>query len=484
MAANAQRETEKRLLESLQRLENQVQTLANFNRNQMRDFAAGANSKDSPKTALDDARASEASNEEQVNLAGKTQKTRLALDLALKAKSEGNNDLAKIYYISAMTHSPGDAEILSSYADAVLSARPSAEEIAQLRSIVQVAMYQVSPEEIPKALEILAKTTPHPQDKGSSPGKNDAKTDWAARFSASTSRPLDTIFSDSTQLQARIDELTEISEALGDHSSADGKLETQVRAELRKTEQTLAANRITALLDQYLTNLNSAVDSNPTKAMSIVQAAESVMLQLWSFDLAAVPELLQNKIDTYPSTFKSEVDRLAEIKSAPFLDVIQNQIKITNEFSAAQTKPKLDQVGPLQTHCDKFESCITTAHQAYTQISSENVKKKAEPVLVKLREELVSTKRKQFDAYQKWVVEKISDAFSEDKKEWFTSKDDTIKRFHQFMIVNIDQSSLSPETARVFNDVVGRFMSNLDARRTVDVERDMSNTKKMKPDNF
>ncbi len=261
-------------------------------------------------------------------------------------------------------------------------------------------------------------------------------------------------------------------------------MEKQLTAELRKTEQTLTAVRTTALLDQYLTNLTEAADKNPIKAVSIVQAAESVMAQLWGLDLGGLPGSLQKKIDAYPPKLKADVERIAEVKSVPFLAEIQKQMQRTEGVSLSSNGPKVGTPGPLQTACDTYEDCFKNAQQAYAQVSSETVRKQVEPQLTKMRDFVISTKRNQFDAYQKWVVDTISGAFSADKREWWTTKADTIKRFRDYMIVNIDQSSLSPETARVFNDVVGKFLANLDAERVVAIEREMSNTQKMKPENF
>ncbi len=128
--------------------------------------------------------------------ADKAKQTQKALELAQKARADGQLDLAKIYYVSAISHSPDDVAILSAYADAVFASKPSAEDVARLKSITQVAMYQISPEQIPKALAILAKTTPIEAAQDSQPGKLPPKLDWAGRLRDLTGVPLDTIFSD------------------------------------------------------------------------------------------------------------------------------------------------------------------------------------------------------------------------------------------------------------------------------------------------
>ena len=374
--------------------------------------------------------------------------------------------------------------MLSAYADAVFASKPSAEDVARLRSITQVAMYQISPEEIPKALAILAKTTPVETAQSSQPGKNAPQPDWAGRLQSLTGVPLDTIFSDPGKLQTRMDGLTEVADALADQPSPNGELEKRLTAELRKTEQTLTAMRTTALLDQYLTNLAEAVDNDPIKAISIVQAAESAMAQLWSLDLKGLPGPLQKKIDAYPLKLKVGVDQIAEVKSAPFLAEIEKQFGRWKGRSPSSGPPKIGTPGPLQADRDMYDEYFRRAQQAYAQISSEAARKKAEPTLIGMGKFVVLLQKEQFDAYQKWVVDTISGAFNADKREWITWKSDTMKRFNDYMIVNIDQSSLSPETARVFNDVIGKFLTNLDAERVVAVEHEMSKTEKMKPENF
>lgn len=97
---------------------------------------------------------------------------------------------------------------------------------------------------------------------------------------------------------------------------------------------------------------------------------------------------------------------------------------------------------------------------------------------------MIKAKKEQFEAYQKWVIGRIKSAFDEHHKEWWTTNDAIIKRFHEHLVVQIDQSSLSPETARVFNDVVGKFLAGLPADKVVAVEHEMSMVEKMKVENF
>ena len=419
------------------------------------------------------------------NVADKAKQTQKALELAQKARTDGQLDLAKIYYVSAISHSPDDASILSAYADAVFASKPSAEDLARLRSITQVAMYQISPEQIPKALAILAKTTPGEVSQASQPGKIVPKSDWVGKLRDLTRVPLDMIFSDPAKLQARMDGLAEIADALTDQPSPNGDLEKQLTADFRKTEQTLAATKTTALLDQYLANLTASADKDPIKAVSIVQAAESVMAQLWGLDLGGLPGPLQKKIDAYPLRLKAGVDRIAEVKSAPFLAEIQKQMQRAKGVSSESNGPQIGMPGPLQTACDTYEDCFTKAQQAYAQVSSETLRKQLEPQLTAMRDFVISMKKKQFDAYQKWAVGEITRPFEAyDKSHWATDSD-IMQFFDSYNIAKIDQNSLAPDTARMFNEVVGKFLSQLNsAEKVVKCERKMANAQKIKLENF
>jgi hypothetical protein len=67
------------------------------------------------------------------------------------------------------------------------------------------------------------------------------------------------------------------------------------------------------------------------------------------------------------------------------------------------------------------------------------------------------------------------------------SEDDARKVFRIGRLAEIDQSLLSPEVSRVFNDVLGKLMAEMGPRALVTTEKEMGNpdlTKKRRLEDF
>jgi hypothetical protein len=413
--------------------------------------------------------------------------SRRALELAAEAQAAGRHEQAMIYHVSALTHDPGDAKLLKACAEFVFSVKATDAMIAQLRAVTQVVMYQIPPEDLPQALEILAKCEKATVDTVAvvEPLQDKPNTVIEEQLALVLNTPIDELVSDTTRLRERVEALETIAESLQDTPSIEKDLEGRVNATLKLAEQTLTAASIASLLDQYFKNLDATVETDTVKSLSIVQTAEAAVAQFWSLDLPMLPKSLQERINAYPIRLKKSVDKIAEVRSAPYLAEINKQAeRAASSARPSGNSPRIGVSGPIQTLSTVYEDCFAQAQRAHSQIVSDAARNQAEAILVSIRDRAVKVRKEQFDAYQKWVVGRIKAAFEEHHKEWWTTNDAIKKRFHDHDVVQIDQSSLSPETARVFNDVIGKFLAGLPADQVVAVEHEMSTVEKMKVENF
>jgi hypothetical protein len=87
--------------------------------------------------------------------------------------------------------------------------------------------------------------------------------------------------------------------------------------------------------------------------------------------------------------------------------------------------------------------------------------------------------------YQRWVIAKSTAAFNEYQSYRFTwSEDAALKIFKDHVLAEVDQSVLSIEVSRMFNDVANKLMAKMGPAALVRTEKEMSEATKQKLENF
>lgn len=309
------------------------------------------------------------------------QSAQRALELAEEAKAAGRIDLAMIYHVNALTHEPSETKNLTACAEFVFSSKTTDSIIERLRSITQVVMYQIPPEDIPKALAILEKCGNIKAESVVFSEEVGSNTTIEEQLSHIEATPIDEVVSDPEKLRERIQSLASIADSLPSSTPISKELEDRVAATLKQAEQTLVAVNAASLLDKYFSNLALTLEKDTVKSLSIVQTAEASISQFWGLDLQMLPKSLQERINAYPTKLKESVDKIAEVKSRPLLELVKtqaNQAKQALNTARLSSSPKIRVPGPIQTACAVYEDCFTHAQHSYSQIVSEPMRKEAD----------------------------------------------------------------------------------------------------------
>jgi hypothetical protein len=83
------------------------------------------------------------------------------------------------------------------------------------------------------------------------------------------------------------------------------------------------------------------------------------------------------------------------------------------------------------------------------------------------------------------VIAKSTAAFNEYQSYRFTwSEDAALKIFKDHVLAEVDQSVLSIEVSRMFNDVANKLMAKMGPAALVRTEKEMSEATKQKLENF
>ena len=412
-----------------------------------------------------------------------------AVALAKAAEKTGNTALAKIYYLSAINHAPSEISILHNYAELVFrDSSATAEDFAQLKSVLQISLYQIPPASVTNALGVLSKAMRREEQLFAAQTPKPVPVNWQQRFEQLTkSNTLDDSWADLKKISRRWDGLNEIAESLREEQP-DTDLTKQVERELELTQRVLAAARLSNALDTMMAALNSSSEQ-PEKAVSLLQMAEATLGQMWGIDSAGCPAALRSKIDQYPKEIQSRVEVLAEVKSRPFLAKVEAERasvrSYVNPDNWTDNWKSLDASGqPYQKVITNFNGCFERAAAAAQNISSAEGRKKAEPIMKEINELALDAKRKQFDAYQKWVLGRCQIAFDSYNRTKVVSEKDALMFFKNANLAAVDQGVLAVAVSRAFNDVLAKLTAEMDGKAVFSVQKDCAEQPKKRLEDF
>ena len=407
----------------------------------------------------------------------KTKPALEAVALAKAAEQSGDTNLAKIYYLSAVNHAPSEFSHLKNYADIVFrDPATTAEDFARLKSVLQISLYQIPPASVTNALALLGETEQRENQLIAAQTPKPVPVNWQEQFDQITKAlPLDTAWNDFKELSKRLNGLNQIAESLREEPSQTNLLE-QVESEAELTQNVLTASRLAQVMDTILQSLDSSVEQ-PEKAVSQLQTAEATLGQLWGidFNVSGWPESLSEKVAAYPKAIQSYVEKVAEVKSRPAIAKLENALANAKNYQIRNAKNKFQQAVVY------YDGCVSNAIDAAQNISSVAGRKEADDAIKGIRDMTLDAKRRQFDAYQKWVVGVCSDAFDR-----FNSMGpfQVMPVYKVTALPRIDQGVLAPETARLFNDVVQKYVGKMNGDEHASTDKEMAEGKKNRLEDF
>jgi hypothetical protein len=151
---------------------------------------------------------------------------------------------------------------------------------------------------------------------------------------------------------------------------------------------------------------------------------------------------------------------VAEVKSRLFVNQISNAVAKAESYNIDEPADN-----KFQKAWEHYDHWMTDAKAAAGNISSTAGRNQAEKSLQEIANLCVFVKRQQFDAYQRWAVKCCKDAF--DKYNSFTTmtRDHAWQCFNAGHLARIDQTVLSPDVSRMFNDIMSKLTA--EAKGTV-----------------
>jgi prepilin-type N-terminal cleavage/methylation domain-containing protein len=226
---------------------------------------------------------------------------------------------------------------------------------------------------------------------------------------------------------------------------------------------------------------------HPEKAISMLQTAEATLGQLWGidFNVAGWPQALSDKVDAYPKAIQNYVEKVAEVKSRQFVNQVSNAVAKAKSYKIGQASNK------YQKAWEHYDQSMSDVRVAAANISLTVGRKEVEAALQEIGNLAVSVKRQQFDAYQRWAVKCCEDAF--DKYNSFTTmtRDHAWQCFNAGHLARIDQTVLSPDVSRMFNDIMSKLTAEakgtawgMDGANVFSMQKQCAEAQKQKLEDF
>ena len=397
-----------------------------------------------------------------------------AIALGRKAIGEGRWDLGQIYLANAVTNSPGDIRCLREYATIVLERPdPPGEALDRLVSMLQLAAYQVDPDQIAAVASLVDDAerarcrSCEPTDGVGSAAKDDPHAEWARLSQVGPD-----LWKDESGLSAHLQEIEAFLSRLDAGPGLPRGLRSAATSELLRWNQVAQAIKQCTYIDLCLARLRGGEDLSSQRAVAIVQAAENALPALWGLDAVALPAGLRKKIDDYPEAIQGLIGRIAKSRSGPILKQIRDAMA-----------GDVPEEGPWQEKCDRIEQQIRAAQQLAVHLTSPEAMQEARALVESRTAILQKYKNNQFYAYQAWAIARCDQAFQKYMKYNFgLSEADARSVFRESQLAEIDQSLLSPEVARVFNDVLGKLTAEMGPKELVATEKEIGTTTKTRPE--
>ncbi len=383
-----------------------------------------------------------------------------AFGLAEDAIDLGDRRLAAIYFLSAINHAPSETKYLEAYSETISSSPDSEpEDMARLRSVLQMSMYQVPPSEIGLLIDLLGEVEKTESELLSREAPAPEPIDWREELdSLAVADTLQSYWSDPETLTSLANGLASIVDVLR-LEQPDSPLLSEAESALESIRQVLRASLFTTTIDKLVADLQGSLDK-AEKARSLLQSIEINLSQLWAVDSAAFPNELHAKIDEYPRRLRVLAEKVATARSEVAIATIRDYALQASRLEKNMSKSSKSV--NYQKSINDIDALSTKIIELSSTVYSEAGRKQVNSDLKDLQRIRSEFYRRQLNAYQVWAIHRVNQAFENYEKQNWWGRDEAMGIMKKYKLASIDQSLLTPETGNAFRDVMSKLLDEAD----------------------
>ncbi len=406
-----------------------------------------------------------------------------AFVLAQEAAAKGESDIAEVYFLNAINHLPTEIKILNAYADFILNGKEDVnlERIQRFTGILDLAIYQVSPDSIPdvqsireriiKKQEAILSAETSSNEKEEGKFKQNCEIVFNGKLSFAQIEKESNI---SDKLKERLDLLNELNsdEFVVLQKDDDGE---KIAKAIETTSAMFFISHTLDSVAEVLKKADGLIKEGDCDKMQIAReqlnAANSLLSQVWGYDCSPMPTLHVNadKAQEQILARNKEINKILSKKECSKVDKCLREIEniYENNFN-----PYTKRINEIKEIGEKISLLLQ-------QIPDEDMNKEYSQKSTKsVMEKLKTLERERYLKYQKRALEKLKLA-----KGRLDSKSDKWGVFHEYL-KDINPSFLLPDIGTLYAKIQEKYFGEPEDQFKILMEKAEAFDKLKTLDNF
>lgn len=233
---------------------------------------------------------------------------------------------------------------------------------------------------------------------------------------------------------------------------------------------------LVSVIDSYLNRAEKLLEEDSSKLGSVnimVQTASQSLSQALGLEITHLPANAQDELQSFVKRIETIEIKFNKIKSQPAIAEIHSLIKKVEEVEV---------VAPYQEKIDSIGEVLSVISQKLTGIFDMETRNSLEYEIKKVSNKLGECRQAQYKAYQSWAIDRCK-AGMDKYKSWHRVDIVDAEQVVYTYLIEIDSTLLSPDVARLYQDVLGKQFAEL-KDHTVKVEIDLARHEKRQLSDF
>ena len=405
-----------------------------------------------------------------------------AMKKAQEALTRNDTALAKLYLLNAINHAPHNTACLFEYYKLCKqkSDSMSEQEWGQFRNIIELAIYQIPPEDIEKIQALYDDVVKFMDSRNIAAAKR-AEADQKEKIKYSLqelqtgkyawNKLIDKNSSiDLNLVQERLALCNELRNVVEDDSL--------INEELNRTMAVFSGLSQIKVVEDTLKNAKNSLSVSPSNLNSAnaqLQIARNGLSQVWSIDFSLVPVEIKKRATDLVDHIAFLETNYNKLKSVPACKRIDNTIAEIENTSKRDGRftPR------IKTITEKLQEIGTEMREIADADTFKNYEKK----VVKASNILQDLQRDRYKKYQMWAIKQCYEGFTTYSK-WNIVTVDRAKQIIDEYLIGIDPSLLTPPVAELYHNILQTQFKKLGTGDLVDYQTGIAKHKKMSLEDF
>lgn len=400
---------------------------------------------------------------------------------AIQALDEGDFVLAKLYCMNAINHSPTKKLYFEKLLEiSRKTGDETRDDLEQIKGALELGIFQVAADDVLGMRNMLAgiiEKIDNMDADAQSSREEDEKASFDHILTSLREGDLSREAVIDTNSVARLILLQRRLAVLHDIDKTRLLTNDVVWVENQEawTRTSLEYFGLVNAVDSYLLRAEKLLEEAPSKLGSVnvmVQTASQSLSQALGIEMTHLPTTAQDELQSFAKRIEAIEIKFNKIKSQPAIAEVRALITKAEEVEV---------VAPYQEKIDSIDETLSMISQKLSGIFDLDARNSLEHEIKKISSKLGKCRQAQYKAYQSWAIDRCK-AGMDKYKSWHRVDIVDAEYVVYTYLIEIDSTLLSPDVARLYQDVLGKQFAEL-KDHTVKVEIDLaSHTKRQLSD--